>query len=644
MRISNINLIHNVLKSNVSGKILLILSFIFILLALIVIAGTPAADGYEISIYGAYPGYFWIFLIGAIFSAILVLLQEIFSNKKTNRWIIAFFAILLGNFIFLLLSLFRGYCFIGGASADIFSHIGWIKEISLSGYTSSDNFYPIIHIFIASISNLLDVSVTTVIQFAPAFFWMLYSPFIFLMSRSVSKNNGQALLITSFSFPLIFSIFQLTIHPSFISFIFLPLLLYLYHKRNCSERKIEMSILIMILCFFIVFFHPMTTLINVIVFTTLIGSAFILRKIKRFLRHDVGNIAPHTATVIILILIISFFTWYTSYGSGHHAIRSIYHNLAYGSEWTIATNYASTLSNAQPTVFQLIRLVVLQYGAIIIYGLTAFVCLAAIGKKLVFSRKIKEIEFLYGMQLVAAFLFAGAMIVSNFIVSNPVRSSRYFLMVATIFNGLVVYFILDKKQNMKNNQKPKLLLSIGKCGLYLNKKQRRMFNKKKILLPLLTVLLFFSIVICIYNVYPSAVTWQPNSQFTHMNFAGSSWVVENRDIYIQISGDYGVNVKRMEHYMNGVEMGNIRLKKDSLGTPTHFGYDVNTTLSQVFDYTDTYMLTTENGRRAVDAFPKNLQPRSRQFTSDDFNKLNSDVTVNNIYDNKELETWFVYSD
>jgi len=93
LRIYSGDLIHNVLKNNRFAKILLVISFIFILLALIIIAGTPAADGYEVSIYGAYPGYFWIFLIVAIFSAILVILQEIFNNKKTNWWIIAFFAI-----------------------------------------------------------------------------------------------------------------------------------------------------------------------------------------------------------------------------------------------------------------------------------------------------------------------------------------------------------------------------------------------------------------------------------------------------------------------------------------------------------------------------------------------------------------------
>lgn len=266
------------------------------------------------------------------------------------------------------------------------------------------------------------------------------------------------------------------------------------------------------------------------------------------------------------------------------------------------------------------------------------------GKKLVFSRKIKEIEFSYSMQLVAAFLFAGAMIVSNFIVSNPIRASRYFLMMAMVLNGLVIYFSLDKKQNVKNNQKTKLLFSIGKYGIFLNRKQKKMFNTKKILMPLLTVIMFFSVAVCIYNVYPSDVTWHPNSQFTHMNFAGSSWMVENRDINIQISSDYGASVGRMEHYMNGVEEGNIRLKKNFLGTPTHFGYNINTTLSQVFDYIDTYILTTENGRRAVDAFPKNLQPKAHQFTFDDFNKLNSDMAVSKIYDNIELEIWFVYGD
>ena len=42
-------------------KIISIICFAFILIALFVIAKSPPASGYEISIYDAYPWYFWFF-------------------------------------------------------------------------------------------------------------------------------------------------------------------------------------------------------------------------------------------------------------------------------------------------------------------------------------------------------------------------------------------------------------------------------------------------------------------------------------------------------------------------------------------------------------------------------------------------------
>ena len=81
----------------------------------------------------------------------------------------------------------------------------------------------------------------------------------------------------------------------------------------------------------------------------------------------------------------------------------------------------------------------------------------------------------------------------------------------------------------------------------------------------------------------------------------------------------------------------------SLSTRTHFGYDnINYTLSKVFNYTDTYMITTENGRQTVYSLPKNVQSKATQFNSDDFDKLISDIAVSKIYDNIELEVWSIY--
>ena len=604
----------------------------------------PLSVGYELSIYDAYPWYFWFFLLLSVLCSTMVLLKIVISGETDKIWIAGFFSILIVIFIFILLPYFRGYCVIGGASADVFSHIGWIKDIAETSHISSNNFYPIIHIFLYYISNLLTVSVVNVTKIFPAILWSLYPLFVFIVARAISKNFSQALLITLFSFPLLFSVFYQTIHPSFLSFIFLPLLLYLYHKGSILEESAKTSILMVIFCFFLVFFHPETTLISIIIFATFVFSTFLFlaypfifaKRRTRVPEQGPSSISKGRAVTPILILTLSFLVWYTSQGAGIHAINAIYNSIVYGSEWSISTQYISMVETAKPTILQTFGLVVLRYGPIVFYGFMSFILFITLVKKMFSSRDVHKIEIFYGIQLISGLFAGGAMLVGNFIVSNPVRVARYFLFISTIFNGLVIYSFIEKIK-CKKNKKSREILRIGKYRL------QRPSLKIKNVYRLVYVFLFFCITICIFNVYPSPITFQPNNQFSYMNFAGSAWMIENRDELVQVSKDCGVNLERMEHFIKGVEEGNIiNLHTKNLITPTHFGYDeYNNTLFEVFNLTSTYMVSTENGRQAYGAFPRNIQSRATQFNSHDYNKLNLDVSANVVYDNKELEVYCI---
>ena len=234
---SDDNLHYIYLKNYGFKKILLIITFVLIISMLLVIVVTPKASGYEISIYGAYPAYFWVFFIGSIFSAIFFLLYESFGKKKTKLWILGFFAILLVNFVFFILPFLRGYCVLGGAGSDVFSHIGWVKEMVQSGHVGYNNFYPILHIFILSLTNLLGASIAGTVQFAPSIFWILYSPFVFLIARSISKNNGQAIFITCFSFTLIFqNSTRQYIRHFFLLFLLLCCYIYIIVETTLKEK------------------------------------------------------------------------------------------------------------------------------------------------------------------------------------------------------------------------------------------------------------------------------------------------------------------------------------------------------------------------------------------------------------------------
>jgi hypothetical protein len=602
------------------NKILPIISFILLLSAILIIAVTPPTSSYELSVYDVYPWYFWLTFLGANFLAITIILAGVFTEKKTNQWIFGFFLILIGNFILLFLPFFRGYCFYGGANDDIFTHIGWIKEISWSAHVSETNFYPVIHIFTLSLSSIVGVPVTSMIQVIPAFFSLLYSPFIFLLAKSISSNKHQILLITCFSFPLMFSFFQITMKPVLFSFIFIPFLLFLYYKRNSSKRKVELSIIIVIFCFFIVFFHPMTALIAIIIFITFMLSSILLRKVKPSLTNNTINNQSPRIINIILILNVVFFAWFTYHSWGVRSIRILLQGFFYSSKHTIFSYYVSNLISANLSIYQTIQLFVIKYGPILIYIIIAFSSLIFIVKNFIFSRKVGTLEFSYGLQFIIASFIAAVLMLGHFIVIEPVRCLLYLIMIATIVNGFFIYTLLS-----------------GKIRL------RKKILTKKLLYPITVIVLFFTTTVCIFNIYSSPLISETNAHFTYKNLYGSVWFTENRDKNIQISTDVGFNLWRMEHYMNGITKGDINTKKRSINTPSHFGYtSKNNTLSQVFNSTRTYLITTEKGRQAVYAFPENIRQIVHQWTIMDFAKLKNDQAVYLLYTNGEFEVWQIY--
>jgi hypothetical protein len=124
-----------------------------------------------------------------------------------------------------------------------------------------------------------------------------------------------------------------------------------------------------------------------------------------------------------------------------------------------------------------------------------------------------------------------------------------------------------------------------------------------------------------------------------MNFAGSIWFTENRNDRIQISSDGGYDLRRMEHYLNGIIQGGHNIKSDSLITPTHFGYKENESLYQVFNSTPTYIISTEIGIKSVYAFPEIVQSLIASWNKEDFDTLKKDPYVDLIYSNNEFKVW-----
>lgn len=607
-------------------KIAIISCFIFLIISLFYLNTHPPADGYELSIYSAFNIYFWLSLIIIQLIAISLIIINIDEPKNFNNFKMQFSVLIITNIIFLLLPIIRGYPILGSSDSDIFSHIGWIKDIAIFGQITKNDFYPIIHLFIYGISSTLSMELSVLTKYISIFLWMLYPIFMYLFGWIFTENKKIAIIIALFSIPLIFSFFYHTIHPSLISFIFLPLLFYISWKKMKRELNLEFTVSMIVMSIFIVFFHPITTLMMILFFITLLLYKIGLKIIKNIFKpiNIVKTKKLYLNKIITMLALVAstFIIWYISFDSGQYAIISIFNSLSGGSEVSITKSYMENLNTASPTIIQTLRLIFINYGAYLLYiifgAIFTFKWLIPLIRKMILDKR----NFIIVLLLVTSFIFSASFIVLDLLVMNIIRSMRFFFLILTFSNGLFIYALIKNQKNSTSAN---------------NYRFKKPLNKIVVIILLISV-----ISISFFNVYSSPIVMQPNRQYTRMNHVSSTWFLLKMDDDYNISTDWGVNIQRIQDYIFGVRN---RIEKDTvinqISNKNHFGYSQkNDSLRKIFDNTPTYLITSKNGQLGHKAFPQNIQKVATTFSIRDLFILNNDQTANKLYDNDEVDIYF----
>ncbi len=181
-----------------SGRVIkIIASICFVLLAVaVVIVWNSPATGYESSIYTATPQMVWGFLIFSLVCGISIVVQQIYTkeHEKGSLWIIGLILILLSYTTFLSLWIIRGYAL--WCPGDPLTHLGRIQNVIASGYIAPGDAYPITYIYLAQISQLLDVNPVVLHKLMPLFFALLYVAGMYLLAKAILPRKGQVILAT----------------------------------------------------------------------------------------------------------------------------------------------------------------------------------------------------------------------------------------------------------------------------------------------------------------------------------------------------------------------------------------------------------------------------------------------------------------
>jgi hypothetical protein len=598
-------------------KILAAISSVCILFAAIAILVTPPAAGYELSVYNAFPFYFWIVMPLSIICGILLLIVSSFSKDTSYWWLAGLGLVIFSNCILLGLPFFRGYGF--WPQGDGLTHIGMMKDIITTNQIGAGNFYPVVHLMGVSLIDITGLSEAAVSNLIFIFWSIVYLTGTYLLATEITNNRGKALIVTACACPMVFSGLLVLIHPSIGSILFMPVLFYFYFKaKKVSTNRNSYILLAVLLGTAIVFMHPVTCIFAVLILATFnIGSTLFRRVLKFKYAYDVYESMTFNSYNLPSAMFLIFCLWYFSSAAIQGNIRAVYEFLAHANTESLFSQQVGELSASNISTWQTISLIFYKYGAIAIYFALSILALLIILRMVIRSTdQPNESFFTFSLALIVAF-GASAFSLWGFTGEfDPLRVARFPILIAPVLIGLLLAYYYYGR---------------GIVSAF----------RGNILFSILIVLIIGSTVISVFNIYGSTRTVESNLQVTRMQLDGTKWfsTYQNRNtIVVDVPGD----LRRCEDYNFGFETRPFdRAQLYRTIVPTQFGYNLSSSLAENLQLSSAYMLTNKASRINIYLIPENVRMKAHDYGGQGFAHLMMDPTVELIYSNGEFEAWKV---
>ena len=599
-------------------NLLSILAFLFIGLALATIANTPPASGYELLIYDAYPLYFWFLLILSItIGQIIIMLPFLNENIKKNKfWFLGLLIVLIVCIIVITMPYSRGYITYG--RGDHLTHIGEVKDILFFGSIKPSNYYPSLHILTAVISLIGDIDIIDVSTFLPRRFpFLFFLGFIIFSRFFLEKHNEFLLSIVFSSSVLFFGAYGSYLAQFNLSLLLLPLILFLYLKRSLIANTIPFEILFIILAISLVFYHPLTFLLLLIVFSMSAISIFIVSKNKKH-NQIVDIIYPEKKKVImpVFLLTIVFLAWYFSFSTIILNYANVFSSIFYGTGESFLSTQLSRVSEYNILLSDLLRIGLFTYGVAIIIGLLSLFSMFYLffhffWKK---NKQVSQYKILFLSSCII--IFSGLAFFSyifDFIV-GWIRFYSYMIFFSLILVPIALAFSFKPGQKSLNKT-----IRHGKFSIVL-------------------IMIFLILCLSVFTFYHSPLIEASNHAVSSGECIGFSWFIENRNITYLID-ELGISQFRFYgalHQNNSVS-DNLRYPEPT--PPDHFGYNHFVQLGFQYD-APTYFILSTLGRIAYPSIYPNYKDDWR-FNQNDFSRLSNDFTVIKMYSNGDFDTYLI---
>ncbi len=602
-------------SNNVLKKLAFVIGVLAFSLSTYIIGKTPPAQGYELTIYKAYPWSLWLSLIVSFASGVIIILIDAVRNRNliTKDYYLGIILIVVTNVTVLGLPYFRGYYIY--PQGDALTHLGHIKDVMLSGYINSENFYPIVHILGAYLQNILDINENTVVILLYTLGSLVYFSNVCLLGSAIAKDKRILLLLCVFVSPLILSYLHTLIHPSLFSLYMVPLFLYFFIRISTKQSNIiGNTLLILLIALNIVFAHPVTSLFLIMLLLSSYLNNLLYNKIKG------SNLAIYNPINIILIIFVVFFIWHINFPVIQGNIKSVYNFFMFHLQSSLYEHSINLVDESGLTIYQSIKIFLNRFGAILIYVLMSLISLILL---LFAFKKGKKVQYNY---LICITFFIVAILFSVFSLCgftgeySILRISRFFLFLIPI------------------------VISLGLSVL------------RKNVVPIYFLFGFLIItvqVISLSNVYSSQRTFDSNWQLTKMQTVGSEWFIShnNKDIgcaeIVNSINPGRCSIFRMEDLILGIDNANRTRTQIIDPIPAHFGYNSSNSICRALRLIDVdksaYLLISEMGKASEELIPENAKLKAHIYSRDDYLKMQKDPYVLHLYSNGEYDVALAFA-
>ncbi len=605
-------------KSSRVIKLAAIICFALTISILMVIRNSPAT-GYEASIYTHTPPIVWVVLILSIISGIGIILHQLYTRKEetSNLWIIGLLLVATGMTILFLVGVLRGYAIYGGWGT--ISHLGSIRSLIASGHFESKNFYPIFHIYIAQLSQVYNITAMKLLGYIPPFFAALFMLFMYLFARSVLLKKGQVILATLAGALVLTTSPNASVFPSpnMEANMLVPLVFFLC-VMSLSEDKVWLKsrfrLLFIILIFLFPVFHPVPAFALLVMMLTL----WLPVKIYNIWGKKVARSVPSRYAFITpaaLLLFVWSITWISSFYEWGSAIRNIYTIITQGGS-THVEDFLSKFTFRSSYGYNMWEQSFRKYVEILVYSILTLASLSILLKKIPHNKNLARLFALYGP--LAAYCSAMIIFYKFHLGFNPDRLVFYVLTIAAIFVGFVFYEALESARNTH-----------GKGYL------------QRLYLSVMVLILVLLPANGVFKTYYSRYILVPSNQTTLTEIKGADWFINNKDTNVALI----YSEMLLWRYADLLLRPEEKVKRPDVShgnytpLPWHFNYDKQSRLGESYTK-DMYMLVVKRDRLIyVETYPEVAEFR---FYPRDFDKLEDDPSIDNLYDNGGLDVWHVH--